>query len=724
MLQRYGIGTEGRQTQAVLMEMLEPRWLQAADLPYGLVTPGSITASNQTNVYTFHGTAGDKVELQTIGTAVEYGFRAQFDLFSPASGVPIWHASLNGANTSGPLVLPATGEYQVQARDSSLSHQGTYSIGLEGVSPVSPDPIPLVAGGIVSGAITAPLDVKQYVFTGTAGDSVQINTIATQTDSGFRASFALYAPSGALVSDWSLNGAWCVPVTNLPENGQYLLQVADNGLSLRGTYSVGLEGVNPVSPSPLPLISGGVVDGSIATALDVKQYVFTGAAGNSIWINTIASAIDSDFRASFSLYAPSGALVTHWSLNGPWCVPVTNLAEDGQYLLEVADEGLASRGNYSVGLEGISPISPAPIILPNNKATTGQIGRTLDVKQYVFAAQQGDDLSISTVATAIDSGFRARFALYAPSGAEVTHWSLNGSWNVPVQNLSETGQYMLLVCDDGLSRRGSFTITGLGLSPTVIAPPFVVSGNGLGTLDGDQSPDAADGTDFGQASTAKRYTTRTFTITNISSEPLQLTGGLVVASGANSKDFRLAGKPARKIPGGGMTTFTVKFDPSVIGLETAVLSVTSLGAKPYTFSVQGTGLTPTSEISLWGNKAEISNNAGTASLTNGTDFGTTGTIKGVVTRTFTIRNDGTASLILGTAPSVVLSGANPGDFILVGRLPASIAPGKSASFKVRFHPLAAGVRSATVTVISDDADNGDGVENPFVFAIQGAGVVG
>lgn len=173
-----------------------------------------------------------------------------------------------------------------------------------------------------------------------------------------------------------------------------------------------------------------------------------------------------------------------------------------------------------------------------------------------------------------------------------------------------------------------------------------------------------------------------------------------------------------------MTTFTVKFDPSVIGLETAVLSVTSLGAKPYTFSVQGTGLTPTSEISLWGNKAEISNNAGTASLTNGTDFGTTGTIKGVVTRTFTIRNDGTASLILGTAPSVVLSGANPGDFILVGRLPASIAPGKSASFKVRFHPLAAGVRSATVTVISDDADNGDGVENPFVFAIQGAGVVG
>jgi trimeric autotransporter adhesin len=78
--------------------------------------------------------------------------------------------------------------------------------------------------------------------------------------------------------------------------------------------------------------------------------------------------------------------------------------------------------------------------------------------------------------------------------------------------------------------------------------------------------------------------------------------------------------------------------------------------------------------------------------------------------TFTIQNLGTADL---TVSSVSVSGS---DFDKTDTAPYTISSSASSTFTVRFDPLAAGGRSATVTISSNDGD-----ENPYTFAVTGTG---
>jgi len=90
--------------------------------------------------------------------------------------------------------------------------------------------------------------------------------------------------------------------------------------------------------------------------------------------------------------------------------------------------------------------------------------------------------------------------------------------------------------------------------------------------------------------------------------------------------------------------------------------------------------------------------------------GTTGT-----PLTFTIRNAGTANL---TGISITRDGANAADFPLdtVG-MATTLSPGATTTFAVSFAPAAAGPRSATLHIASNDPD-----ENPFEIALAGTGL--
>jgi hypothetical protein len=82
---------------------------------------------------------------------------------------------------------------------------------------------------------------------------------------------------------------------------------------------------------------------------------------------------------------------------------------------------------------------------------------------------------------------------------------------------------------------------------------------------------------------------------------------------------------------------------------------------------------------------------------------------------------------LGGAPlniiSIAITGTNPGDFTIQGAPPTGpIAPVSTVSFnkelKINFSPLAPGIRSAIVTIVSNDSN-----ESVYTFKIQGKGVI-
>ena len=120
----------------------------------------------------------------------------------------------------------------------------------------------------------------------------------------------------------------------------------------------------------------------------------------------------------------------------------------------------------------------------------------------------------------------------------------------------------------------------------------VTSAGGL-IVDGDSTPGTADGTDFGLAPLGSS-TVRTFTVHNVGTQALHLTGTPRVAlSGAAAADFAVTLLPASPVAAnGGSTTCQVRFTAGGVGLRSAVLSIANDDADeaPYNFAIQGTGV--------------------------------------------------------------------------------------------------------------------------------------
>ncbi len=113
------------------------------------------------------------------------------------------------------------------------------------------------------------------------------------------------------------------------------------------------------------------------------------------------------------------------------------------------------------------------------------------------------------------------------------------------------------------------------------------------------------------------------------------------------------------------------------------------------------------EITVLGNGVTILDGDTTPSTTDGSDFGTTTLGGASVTHTFTVRNDGNATLTT-SAPSL------PTGFTLVEGLSSSIAAGGSDTFTVRLDTTSTGFKSGQISFADNDSD-----ENPFNFAITG-----
>ncbi|MQP24441.1 choice-of-anchor D domain-containing protein [Flavobacterium sp. LMO8] len=179
--------------------------------------------------------------------------------------------------------------------------------------------------------------------------------------------------------------------------------------------------------------------------------------------------------------------------------------------------------------------------------------------------------------------------------------------------LSQTGTITVILSLNGATGSGTFRLDDFTLNgtvtPTAASPEINLQGNSIDIVSGDATPALADHTDFGAVSTASGTIVRTFTIQNIGTAALNLTGvsPYVTISGANAADFTVTAIPSNSIAVSGNTTFQVTFDPSADGLRTATISIANNDSNenPYTFAIQGNGISApviTSSLSASGNQ--------------------------------------------------------------------------------------------------------------------------
>jgi hypothetical protein len=124
------------------------------------------------------------------------------------------------------------------------------------------------------------------------------------------------------------------------------------------------------------------------------------------------------------------------------------------------------------------------------------------------------------------------------------------------------------------------------------------------------------------------------------------------------------------------------------------------------------------EMDVAANEISIVAGDGTPELADGTHFGAVPVLADSNVQKFTIVNNGNSDLQLSGVPRVTIEGTHAGDFHIVTQPASLIAPGKKTTFEVQFHPLGAGVRTATISIA-----NNDDSEHPYTFTIQGNGQV-
>ncbi len=234
---------------------------------------------------------------------------------------------------------------------------------------------------------------------------------------------------------------------------------------------------------------------------------------------------------------------------------------------------------------------------------------------------------------------------------------------------------------------------------------------------GDATPSATDGTIFGPI-VEGTSATHVFTLSNTGGSSLSI--GDVTISGANANQFAVTQFDQAS------GTFTVKYSPTIGGAANASATVSIASndpASPMTFAVSGStrvaGATAAA-MTVSGNGTVIAFNDTTPSAADFTDFGQMGVASGsgitTSTRRFSIANSGDADLTLSGA--ITITGANASDFTVTMAPPTGpIAKNEPVQFTVTFDPSAAGTRTATVTINSNDPTN-----PAFTFNVQGQGL--
>ena len=127
------------------------------------------------------------------------------------------------------------------------------------------------------------------------------------------------------------------------------------------------------------------------------------------------------------------------------------------------------------------------------------------------------------------------------------------------------------------------------------------------------------------------------------------------------------------------------------------------------------GVTPIPDINLAGSGLGITNGDSSPRASDNTDFEGIN-VDSEEQRTFVIRNSGTGTLNF-SGSRFQLSGANSNQFRVISDPGSSLTANSSGNLVISFRPTSSGLKSATVTINSNDEDTPS-----FTFSIQGTGI--
>jgi hypothetical protein len=249
-----------------------------------------------------------------------------------------------------------------------------------------------------------------------------------------------------------------------------------------------------------------------------------------------------------------------------------------------------------------------------------------------------------------------------------------------------------------------FSIQGAGIIPVI-----KVMGNYMDINDGDLTVSAANHTDYGKMHILNQKSS-TFKVFNTGTDALKISS--IKVAGTHLFDFTLGSMSfPLMLNAGDSMDLDVKFSPLALGVREAQIIIDSDDDTKPSFDFAISAAAISQEVEIRGNGKFISKGNTTVSADDNTSFGNIRR-NGSKTQRFYVVNPGTDVL---DVTNISVSGTDASLFTVGALTPASpVAAGDSSYFEVTFNPLTNGLKTATITVTNNDAD-----ESLYDFVIEG-----
>nr|WP_286191175.1 Calx-beta domain-containing protein [Synechococcus sp. FACHB-909] len=341
----------------------------ATVLPFDTVTNGTLSPGQDTDLYRFNGTAGQRLvfDSQTPGFP-----SVSWRLFGPGN------QSLANQNITSDLdlTLSADGTY-VLAIDGASATNVNYSFSL--VTPTT-STTALSLNSPVSSSLAEIGERDIYTFTGSVGQRLYYDALTNDTSKSFPV--RLIDPTGDIVFLNQQHYADSNTPFTLTEAGTYQLLVESTAtFSLdSGAYSFQLLDVAAATA----LNFDTVTNGTLSPGQDTDLYRFTGTAGQRLVFDSLTPGFPS---AAWRLFGPTNQSLVNQNITTDLEL---NLTADGTYILAI-DGASATSVNYSFNL--ITPTSArtgAPNIIVADRTGNTNTPIPLNIAAS-FAASDGND---------------------------------------------------------------------------------------------------------------------------------------------------------------------------------------------------------------------------------------------------------------------------------------------------------------------------------------------
>ncbi|WP_293313893.1 putative Ig domain-containing protein [Microcoleus sp. PH2017_08_TRC_O_A] len=353
--------------------------VNSGTLAFNTAVSGSISEKGEQDVYTFTGTKGQRVFLDTLMETPNN----LATLVSP-SGTKVINSSPMYADYywRNPVILPESGTYSLTV-DGSGESTDSYSFRLLDVSaaPVLQKDAPSPTSGTLN-----PGSIQFHQFTGSLGDRVYFDSQETSPNTNWQ----LYNSNNDKLAEVALSSDF---EQVLPGDGTYYLMLRGEN-STPVSYKIQL--VTTTSP-PTSLALNAPVTSSISKLGEQDVYTFTGTVGQTLYFDPRTG----NSNIAVNIQSPSGKVLLN-NGNTSLDAPPFTLTEPGTYKLTV-DGTTNAIGDYSFILRDTASL------LPLGSSLSGSLAAKETVL-YKINGTAGQQLAF--VGSSAISG--AEWVLYAP----------------------------------------------------------------------------------------------------------------------------------------------------------------------------------------------------------------------------------------------------------------------------------------------------------------------